>query len=118
MKDDIRRCRVCECTDDDCSGCIQRTGKPCHWVTEDLCSACAEGFNTLIRVKRGNDNIASVRVGGKTHRASCTSSELTACERVAEKAAAFVYAAAWRVERYHTLSIKAGRAGLNLKFAE
>jgi len=36
-----RRCRVCGCTDDDCRQCIERTGEPCHWVEEDLCSACA-----------------------------------------------------------------------------
>jgi len=36
-----RTCRVCGCTDDDCSGYIERTGEPCHWVEEDLCSACA-----------------------------------------------------------------------------
>jgi len=35
-----RSCRVCGCTDADCSQCIQKTGKPCHWVEEDLCSAC------------------------------------------------------------------------------
>lgn len=34
-------CRVCGCTDKDCSGCIARTGRPCHWVERDLCSACA-----------------------------------------------------------------------------
>jgi hypothetical protein len=36
------KCRACGCTDDDCSGCVERTGKPCRWVTEghDLCSAC------------------------------------------------------------------------------
>lgn len=37
----VRRCRQCGCTDDDCSGCIERTGQPCHWVEGDLCSACA-----------------------------------------------------------------------------
>jgi hypothetical protein len=36
-----RRCRVCGCTDDDCHQCIEKTGKPCHWVEKDLCSACA-----------------------------------------------------------------------------
>lgn len=36
-----RRCRVCGCTDDDCSQCIAKTGKPCRWVAPDLCSACA-----------------------------------------------------------------------------
>lgn len=33
-------CRICGCTDDDCSGCIKRTGQPCEWVEFDLCSAC------------------------------------------------------------------------------
>jgi hypothetical protein len=35
-----RCCRVCLCTDDDCSLCIFRTGSPCYWVEQDLCSAC------------------------------------------------------------------------------
>lgn len=35
-----RTCRVCGCTDDDCSQCIARTGEPCSWVAADLCSAC------------------------------------------------------------------------------
>ena len=116
MKTDVRKCRVCGCTDDDCTVCVQRTGKPCHWVSEDLCSACANGFNTLIRVKRGNTNVASVRVGGRTYRASSTSLELVACERAAEKALKAVHARGFRVERYQTLSIKAGRAALFLEF--
>jgi hypothetical protein len=33
-------CRVCGCTDDDCSQCVAKTGEPCHWVESDLCSAC------------------------------------------------------------------------------
>lgn len=37
-----RRCRVCGCTDADCRQCIEKTGEPCHWVEEDLCSACAD----------------------------------------------------------------------------
>ena len=112
----MRHCRVCLCTDDNCSVCIQRTGKPCHWVSADLCSACAAGFNTLIRVKRGNTNVASVRVGGKTYRASSTGSEFRACECVAEDAADAVGAKSWRVDRYQTLSITAGRAALFLEF--
>jgi len=39
-KAEPQKCRVCGCTDDDCSGCIERTGQPCHWVAPDLCSAC------------------------------------------------------------------------------
>jgi len=36
----VRTCRVCGCTDADCSGCIARTGEACHWVEADRCSAC------------------------------------------------------------------------------
>lgn len=42
MQQEIRKCRVCGCTDDDCSGCIERTGERCYWVSENLCSACVE----------------------------------------------------------------------------
>jgi ParB family chromosome partitioning protein len=38
----VRACRDCGCTEEDCSECIERTGEPCHWVEEDLCSACNE----------------------------------------------------------------------------
>lgn len=36
----LRQCRVCGCTDEDCTGCIERQGAPCWWVASDLCSAC------------------------------------------------------------------------------
>jgi hypothetical protein len=36
-------CRVCKCTDDDCSRCVEKTGVPCHWIEPDLCSACEAG---------------------------------------------------------------------------
>jgi len=39
---DVQRCRVCGCTEADCSGCIAKTGQPCTWVEPDLCSACTE----------------------------------------------------------------------------
>ena len=35
-----RTCRVCGCTDDDCSQCIAKTGEPCRWAEPDLCTAC------------------------------------------------------------------------------
>lgn len=37
-------CRVCGCTELDCRQCVEKTGKPCHWVdaTQTLCSACAQ----------------------------------------------------------------------------
>lgn len=40
MAPNVRTCRVCGCTDDDCSQCIAKTGTPCSWVEDDLCSAC------------------------------------------------------------------------------
>lgn len=36
-----RQCRVCGCSDYDCSQCIEKTNQACYWVEEDLCSACA-----------------------------------------------------------------------------
>lgn len=33
-------CKICGCTDDDCEQCIEKTGEPCEWIEEDLCSAC------------------------------------------------------------------------------
>lgn len=35
-----RKCRVCGCTEGSCFQCIEKTGAPCYWVEEDLCSAC------------------------------------------------------------------------------
>ena len=34
------KCRECGCTDLDCSQCIEKTGSPCYWIRDDLCSAC------------------------------------------------------------------------------
>lgn len=35
----MRRCRKCGCTDD--NACIHlKTNEDCHWVENDLCSAC------------------------------------------------------------------------------
>lgn len=41
LREKPRQCAGCGCTDADCLGCIQKTGKPCHWVEHNLCSACA-----------------------------------------------------------------------------
>lgn len=45
-------CRGCGCTDEDCSGCIARTGEPCSWVEPDLCSACVEAIQARRRARR------------------------------------------------------------------
>ena len=42
-----RICRVCGCTECNCSQCLDAQGYPCHWVTEDLCSRCAEDKRNL-----------------------------------------------------------------------
>ena len=113
----VRRCRACGCTDADCSYCIYRTGAPCHWVEEDLCSACLEhGFTALVRIKRGSDNVASARVGGRTYRRSCTESGQQAAARLAEKIVLAVRADRGRIERYRTLSIHDARALVWLRF--
>ena len=38
--DPSHKCRICGCTDNDCEVCVLRTGQPCSWVEDDLCSAC------------------------------------------------------------------------------
>ena len=35
---EVRSCRICGCTDDE--GCMDDDGEMCHWVEDDLCSAC------------------------------------------------------------------------------
>ena len=44
-------CRVCGCTDDNaCRALVERPvfsyWMPCHWVEDDLCSACAHGWGS------------------------------------------------------------------------
>jgi hypothetical protein len=39
MTEPTRKCRICGCTET--SACSTPSG-PCHWVDEDLCSACTE----------------------------------------------------------------------------
>lgn len=41
-KSSTKACRICGCTENDCSGCIARDGHPCSWVETDLCSSCSE----------------------------------------------------------------------------
>lgn len=43
----VRTCRVCGCTDNDCRQCIKKTGKPCTWIEQDLCSACGDAIKTV-----------------------------------------------------------------------
>ena len=38
---EAQTCISCGCTDWNCSQCIDKTGEPCYWVEQDLCSACA-----------------------------------------------------------------------------
>src|ERR1043166_6382785 len=42
------RCRVCGCTDEDCSQCIAFVGAPCSWIDEDhtICSRCVDALAT------------------------------------------------------------------------
>lgn len=36
------KCKVCGCTSNNCAQCIAKTGKPCHWIAPNLCSACKD----------------------------------------------------------------------------
>ena len=42
MEAKAMKCRICGCTDEDCSQCIEKTGRPCSWVEPGLCSACKD----------------------------------------------------------------------------
>lgn len=60
----VRTCRACGCTDLDCSKCIERTGEPCYWVAENLCSACqpplfAEPYVRLHRARQARRELDS-----------------------------------------------------------
>ncbi len=59
----VRSCRVCGCTDKDCSRCIERTGLACHWIDADLCSACKEFAQVAQPVER---HVEGVCVEGST----------------------------------------------------
>ncbi len=48
------KCRECGCTDDDCTGCVERTGHPCQWAAPNLCSACTPGVTRVLGVTRTN----------------------------------------------------------------
>lgn len=47
----VQRCRICGCTDDNCSQCVEKTGEPCFWVEADLCSACRHVMTRAIMDK-------------------------------------------------------------------
>jgi chromosome partitioning protein len=53
MKEEKRKCRVCGCTDGDCRQCVEKTGNPCFWVEDDLCSACKTTVVSFMSIKGG-----------------------------------------------------------------
>ena len=58
-----QKCRICGCTEGNCSQCIKLTGYPCHWVEEDLCSACADAINKKPGVMNFFQQLAAVGTG-------------------------------------------------------
>lgn len=62
-----RQCRVCGCTEDNCSQCIKKTGNPCHWVEDDLCSACKEPepIDILNQIEKSMNESAKIFQGLK-----------------------------------------------------
>lgn len=113
----VPRCRACGCTDADCSRCIDRTGQPCRWVAPDLCSACAgQGFSVVVRLHAGLTNVATVRLGAGSFRASATSSQDCAARRLAAKVAAALGATDHFIGCVRRISIDSGHAILRLTF--
>jgi len=53
MNEKKRKCRICGCTDGDCRRCIEKTGQPCSWVEDDLCSACKTTVVSFVSIKGG-----------------------------------------------------------------
>lgn len=39
---DEQACRVCGCTNEDCTECVDILGEPCDWADVDLCTRCAD----------------------------------------------------------------------------
>jgi len=46
-----QKCRVCGCTEEDCTQCVEAQGTPCYWVDIDLCSRCFNEMNKDIKEK-------------------------------------------------------------------
>ncbi len=44
---DERICLGCGCTEMNCVKCIEKTGQPCYWVEDNLCSACLQDAPNL-----------------------------------------------------------------------
>jgi len=84
---DVRRCRICGCTDEDCSDCIARTGEPCSWVEEDLCSAC-------VTAKPGQRRATAPKMIPHPHarkKPNITLDQLEALKRALDQHNGFVY---------------------------
>jgi DnaK suppressor protein len=54
VQEKIRTCRVCGCTDNNCQQCVEKTGSACHWVEQDLCSACMEEPEIEVKDQRAS----------------------------------------------------------------
>jgi len=50
---ETQKCRVCGCVGEGCRQCVEKTGIPCHWVEEDLCSACRTTVVAFASIKGG-----------------------------------------------------------------
>lgn len=87
---EIRTCRACGCTETDCRHCILRTGEPCHWVAEDLCSACADGL--MVQVLGRRPGHASARIGKREWVVDTKTSLRDAMLQLAGKVAADIQA--------------------------
>lgn len=85
---EIRECKFCGCTDDDCAHCVERTGTACFWLTSDTCSACAHVVGVIIVEMKSDTYLAKWRDdrrGKIIARSSCTSGPDHAAAALAAK---------------------------------
>lgn len=75
-----RSCRVCGCTEEDCTLCIIATSRPCYWAELDLCSACVPAktpaerrkkMNSLLLIAENFIRRAAGQVNEKSNSAAC-----------------------------------------------
>ncbi len=55
-------CRVCGCTNLDCSQCIESTGTACHWIESDLCSRCDDEIKMFVSTVGGSREAAEADI--------------------------------------------------------
>ena len=83
-------CRVCGCTQDNCSQCIAATDEPCHWVEvpegeAPLCSRCADEIKAKAKADGTTEGVAEVRIRNAKDAADAEATKAAADDAAAPK---------------------------------